>query len=180
MLFKKSPETTEATEPLADLKARLQQADLPDAAREAAAREIGALEKMESSQAEYPIGLAYLDFILSLPWNKFTDDNSDIVRVRQVLERRHYGLEQVKERVVEYLAAKTLRSLKPRRVLVVDDEEIARANLEHVFTKEGYLVETAADGLEALARLKKTPADIVISDLKMSRMDGLQLLAQVR
>ncbi len=180
MLFKRSPEEIAENKPLADLKTRIASANLPDAARETANREIGALEKMESTQAEYSIGLAYLEFILSLPWNRFTEDHSDIVRVRQVLERRHYGLEQVKERMVEYLAAKTLRSLKPRRVLVVDDEEIARTNLEHVFTKEGYQVETAADGIEAMARLRKVPADIVISDLKMSRMDGLQLLGQIR
>lgn len=180
MLFKRSAEETEENKPLAGLKARIEAANLPETARETALREVGALEKMESSQAEYPIGLAYLEFILSLPWNQFTEDHSDIVRLRQVLERRHYGLDQVKERMVEYLAAKTLRSLKPRRVLVVDDEQIARTNLEHVFVKEGYQVVTAADGVEAMERLKQSPVDIVISDLKMSRMDGLQLLGQIR
>ncbi len=180
MLFKRTADEVEENKPLADLKIRIEHANLPDAARETANRELGALEKMDSAQAEYPIGLAYLEYILSLPWNRFTEDHSDIGRVRQVLDRRHYGLAQVKERVVEYLAAKTLRRLKPRRVLVVDDEEIARANLEHVFSKEGYQVETAADGIEAMERLRRTPADIVISDLKMSRMDGLQLLGQIR
>ncbi|MDD3991212.1 MAG: endopeptidase La [Desulfobacteraceae bacterium] len=180
MLFKRTADEVEENKPLADLKIRIEHANLPDAARETANREFGALEKMDSAQAEYPIGLAYLEYILSLPWNRFTEDHSDIGRVRQVLDRRHYGLAQVKERVVEYLAAKTLRRLKPRRVLVVDDEEIARANLEHVFSKEGYQVETAADGIEAMERLRRTPADIVISDLKMSRMDGLQLLGQIR
>ncbi|MFA7426013.1 MAG: endopeptidase La [Desulfosarcinaceae bacterium] len=180
MLFKRTADEVEENKPLADLKIRIEHANLPDAARETANRELGALEKMDSAQAEYPIGLAYLEYILSLPWNRFTEDHSDIGRVRQVLDRRHYGLAQVKERVVEYLAAKTLRRLKPRRVLVVDDEEIARANLEHVFSKEGYQVETAADGIEAMERLRRNPADIVISDLKMSRMDGLQLLGQIR
>jgi ATP-dependent Lon protease len=180
MLFKRTADEVEENKPLADLKIRIEHANLPDAARETANRELGTLEKMDSAQAEYPIGLAYLEYILSLPWNRFTEDHSDIGRVRQVLDRRHYGLAQVKERVVEYLAAKTLRRLKPRRVLVVDDEEIARANLEHVFSKEGYQVETAADGIEAMERLRRTPADIVISDLKMSRMDGLQLLGQIR
>ena len=180
MLFKRTADEVEENKPLADLKIRIEHANLPDAARETANRELCALEKMDSAQAEYPIGLAYLEYILSLPWNRFTEDHSDIGRVRQVLDRRHYGLAQVKERVVEYLAAKTLRRLKPRRVLVVDDEEIARANLEHVFSKEGYQVETAADGIEAMERLRRNPADIVISDLKMSRMDGLQLLGQIR
>lgn len=180
MLFRKTEEAPQENKPLAELTVRIQKAELPAAVADVVRRELAGLEKMDSSQAEYPIGLSYLEFLLSMPWSKFTEDHSDIARVKQVLEKRHYGLQQVKERIIEYLAAKTLCSLKPQRVLIVDDETIARTKLAHVFGKEGYMVETAADGLEALTRLQQAPADVVITDLKMSRMDGFQLLTQLR
>lgn len=173
-------EAPEENPVLAELKARIQQADLPSIVVETARKEITALEKMEPSVAEYPIGLNYLEFLLSLPWNRFTNDSPDIRRVEETLAKRHYGLHQVKERITEYLAAKTLCSLRAQRVLVVDDEAIARDNLTHVFRKEGYVVEAAGNGVEALGLLEKAPADLVITDLKMSQMDGLQLLTQVR
>lgn len=173
-------EAPEENPVLAELKARIQKADLPSIVVETARKELASLEKMDPSVAEYPIGLNYLEFLLSLPWNRFTTDSPDIRRVEEILAKRHYGLHQVKERITEYLAAKTLCSLRAQRVLVVDDEAIARDNLTHVFRKEGYVVESAANGVEALGLLEKAPADLVITDLKMSQMDGMQLLAQAR
>jgi ATP-dependent Lon protease len=58
----------------------------------------------------------------------------------------------------------------------VDDEEIARTNLEHILKKEGYQVRTAANGMEALARIKEHEVDLILTDLKMEKMDGIQLL----
>ena len=68
---------------------------------------------------------------------------------------------------------------KPR-VLVVDDEEIARKNLAHVLTKEEYEVVTAADGEAALRELEASEFDVVLTDLKMGRIDGMDLLDRIR
>jgi len=89
-------------------------------------------------------------------------------------------LEHVKERVLEYLAVRTLCSIQSSRVLVVDDEEIARQNLEYILRKEGHQVSTAANGEEALDQVKSHDFDLVLTDLKMDRVDGLQLLESVK
>ncbi len=66
------------------------------------------------------------------------------------------------------------------RVLVVDDEASARSGLEKLLTQEGYTVDCAEDGTEALALFAEAPADVVVTDLKMPRMDGIELLKQLR
>lgn len=66
------------------------------------------------------------------------------------------------------------------QVLVVDDEEIARDNIEHVLQREGFAVTTADDGAKALALLARNPYDVVITDLRMDRIDGIQLLQRCR
>ena len=66
------------------------------------------------------------------------------------------------------------------RLLVVDDEPSARAGLEKLLKQEGYTVTTAEDGAQALARFAETAADVVVTDLKMPRMDGLELLKKLR
>jgi ATP-dependent Lon protease len=130
--------------------------------------------------AEYTIGLNYLDYLISLPWNRFTEDNLDLKRAERILESQHYGLKPVKERILEYLAVRTLCSLQTSQILVVDDEEIARTNLEYILRKEGHQVATAANGLEALEKVKAHEFDVVLTDLKMEKMDGIQLLESVK
>jgi two-component system response regulator HydG len=66
------------------------------------------------------------------------------------------------------------------RVLVVDDEPSARSGLEKLLRQEGYAVESAADGMAALGLVSDKPPDVVVTDLKMPRMDGMQLLAKLR
>jgi ATP-dependent Lon protease len=161
---------------LLDLRVAIQDARLPDHVCPAALKELDRLEKTDPSLAEYTIGLTYLDYLLALPWNCYTDDNLDLTRAEQILERQHCGLQHAKQRVLEFLAVRALRSSKKFRVLVVDDEEMARANMEHVIGKEGHEVRTAANGLEALDRLRNEAFDLVITDLKMEKMDGLELL----
>ncbi len=65
-------------------------------------------------------------------------------------------------------------------VLVVDDEETQRKMLQKILIREGYDVEIAADGQEALNRFKEQPADVVVTDVKMPDMDGLQLFREVK
>ncbi|MDI6852743.1 MAG: endopeptidase La [Deltaproteobacteria bacterium] len=181
MFFRKTEEEPAKLSPeLQELRAALAKANLPEAVAAVAKKELERLEKTDPSVAEYSIGLNYLEFLLGLPWNRSTDDNLDLGNAEIILERRHYGLRPVKERVLEFLAGRTLCSLQASRVLVVDDEEIARTNLEYILRKDGYQVATAASGLEALDRLKEQDFDLVLTDLKMEKMDGLQLLESVK
>jgi len=182
VFFRKTEEERPAkpAQELVDLRAAVQKAKLPEAVAAVALKELERLEKTDPSVAEYSIGLNYLDYLISLPWNRVTEDNLDLKRAERLLESKHYGLAHVKERILEYLAVRTLCSLQTSQILVVDDEEIARTNLEYILRKEGHQVATAANGLEALEQVKAHQFDIVLTDLKMEKMDGLQLLESVK
>ena len=163
-----------------ELRNRIRTADLPDMVVKTATLELERLSGMDRFSPEAGIGISYLEFLLSLPWKAVTRDNLDLGRAETILKSRHLGLDKVKERVLEFLAVKTLRGGSRPTILVVDDEEIARTNLAYVFEKDGYDVSMAQNGLEAVYYMNKRPADIVITDLKMERMDGIQLLGQIR
>jgi ATP-dependent Lon protease len=183
MIFFRKPEEEEASKLPPELKELMEavpKAQLPEHVAGVVARELERLEKTDPSLPEYSIGINYVEYLLSLPWHSFTEDNLDLKRAEKILESQHFGLKPVKERILEYLAVRTLCLLRPFQVLVVDDEEIARANMGHVLTKEGYQVKTAANGLEALERAKEQAFDLILTDLKMDKMDGLQLLEAVK
>jgi ATP-dependent Lon protease len=185
MIFFRKPgrpeeESAPTAQELADLRVSIQKAQLAESVSALAYKELERLEKTDPSVPEYTIGLTYIEYLLSLPWNHFTEDNLDLTRAERILESQHYGLLPVKERILEYLAVRTLCSLRDFQVLVVDDEEIARANLEYVLKKEGYQVRTAANGLEAMDRVKEREFDLILTDLKMEKMDGIQLLESVK
>lgn len=181
MFFRKTEEERpKPSQELLDLKAAMAKAQLPEPVLSVAQREFERLEKTDPSVAEYTIGLNYLDYLLSLPWNVYTEDNLDLKRAERILEASHFGLKHVKERILDYLAVRTLCSLQAPQVLVVDDEEIARQNLEYILRKEGHQVATAANGQEALDQVKVREFDVVITDLKMDKMDGIQLLESVK
>jgi len=165
---------------LVELRAAVQKAQLPETVATIVAKELERLDKTDPSVAEYTIGINYLDYLISLPWNCFTEDNLDLKRAERILESQHYGLPHVKERILEYLAVRTLCSVQTSQILVVDDEEIARTNLEYILRKEGHQVATAANGLEALEKVKAQEFDVVLTDLKMEKMDGIQLLESVK
>lgn len=143
-------------------------------------RELERLEKMDPGLPEYSIGVNYIDYVVSLPWNRFTRDNLDFKRAETILEAQHYGLKNVKERILEYLAVMTLHSQKKLQILVVDDEEISRNNIEHILKKDGHRVETAIHGLDAMEKMKDKEFEIIITDLKMEKMDGIQLIESVK
>lgn len=72
-------------------------------------KELDKLGRMNPQGAEYTVQLNYLDLLLDLPWGEFTKDNLDLKRAERILERDHYGLEKVKERILEYLAVLKLK-----------------------------------------------------------------------
>jgi ATP-dependent Lon protease len=94
---------------IAELREQLGEKQLPDDVRKAAERELGRLERLPSAAAEYGVIRTYLDWILSLPWHEFTEDNLDLDHAREVLDDDHFDLEKVKDRIVEYLAVAKLK-----------------------------------------------------------------------
>ena len=91
-----------------ELRERIEAAELPEQARKAADRELGRLERLPPAAAEYGVIRTYLDWMLDIPWNERTDDDLDIDHARTVLDEDHYDLEQVKDRILEYLAVRRL------------------------------------------------------------------------
>jgi ATP-dependent Lon protease len=89
---------------VAHLKKRIQEADLPDHVRKEVEREIGRLAKVPPSSPDHQVLRTYLELVLELPWNKASEEHMDLSKVRQVLEEDHYGIKEVKERIVEHLA----------------------------------------------------------------------------
>jgi ATP-dependent Lon protease len=100
-----SGEQAEATQ----LRERLTKADLPDDVRKEAERELGRMEKLPSMAPDYHVIRTYLDFILELPWKKSSEDRLDLNEAQKVLDEDHYGLKDVKERILEFLAVRKLR-----------------------------------------------------------------------
>jgi ATP-dependent Lon protease len=92
------------------LRERLEKADLPDEVRKEATRELGRMEKLPSMAPDYHVIRTYLDFILELPWKKSSEDRLDLNEAQKVLDEDHFGLEDVKERILEFLAVRKLRA----------------------------------------------------------------------
>jgi ATP-dependent Lon protease len=95
---------------LRELRERVESAELPEDVRKAVDRELARLERLPTAAAEYGVIRTYVDWILSLPWAQFTDDNLDLEHARGILDEDHYDLEKVKDRIIEYLAVAKLRN----------------------------------------------------------------------
>ena len=93
-----------------ELRARLDELDLLEDVDRATRRELSRLEKLPPAAAEYGVIRTYLDWILTLPWGKTTDDNLDLDHAREILDEDHFDLEKVKERIIEYLAVSKLKN----------------------------------------------------------------------
>jgi ATP-dependent Lon protease len=91
-----------------EIEEKLKQKKLSAEAKEKVDKELKKLKMMSPMSAEATVVRNYIDWILSLPWNEFTDDKLDINESERVLEEDHYGLEKVKERILEYLAVQSL------------------------------------------------------------------------
>ena len=100
-----------------ELRERIEAAGLPEDAQKAAERELSRLEKLPPVAAEYGVIRSYLEWLVDLPWSKETDDNLDIAHAREVLDEDHYDLEEVKDRILEYLAVRKLNPESPGPIL---------------------------------------------------------------
>jgi ATP-dependent Lon protease len=91
------------------LRERLETADLPDDVRKEAERELRRMERLPAAAPDYHVIRTYLEYVLELPWKKSTEDKLDLNEARRILDEDHYGLEDVKERILEFLAVIKLR-----------------------------------------------------------------------
>jgi ATP-dependent Lon protease len=92
-----------------ELRCKIRAAGMTEEAEREALRELDRLAKLSPAAAEYSVIRTYLDWLVELPWQVVTEDNLDIQVARQVLDEDHYDLEQLKDRIVEYLAVRKLR-----------------------------------------------------------------------
>jgi ATP-dependent Lon protease len=102
-------ETSSEEQEIAELAEKIAKAPLNEQARVEAERELNRLRSLSPASAEWPIIRNYLDWLLSLPWGIYTEDNLDLAQVRQKLDAHHYGLEEPKERILEFLAVRKLK-----------------------------------------------------------------------
>lgn len=93
-----------------ELRQKIAEAKMPPEAEKEALRELDRLSRIPSASPEYTVARTYIETMVALPWSISTEDNLDISQVRQVLEEDHYGLEKVKERILEYLAVRKFKT----------------------------------------------------------------------
>jgi ATP-dependent Lon protease len=93
-----------------ELREKVRNAGMPQKVEEIAYKEINRLERINPISAEYTVSRTYLDYLMTMPWNKKTMDNLDLARAQTILNEDHYDLEKVKDRILEFLAVKKLKN----------------------------------------------------------------------
>ncbi len=102
-------EEDEQTLEIEEYRKKIAESGMPEEAEKEALRELGRMEKMPPQAAEYSVIKTYLDWLTDMPWQVATEDQLDIANARQVLDEDHYDLEDIKDRILEYLAVRKLK-----------------------------------------------------------------------
>ncbi|ETW97892.1 MAG: hypothetical protein ETSY2_43720, partial [Candidatus Entotheonella gemina] len=105
------------TESLLELRTRIDEADMPPEVEQEGRKQLGRLERMQPESSEANLIHTYLEWLLELPWRIATEDCPDLHRAHEVLDADHYGLERVKERILEFLSMRKLNSQMPGPIL---------------------------------------------------------------
>jgi ATP-dependent Lon protease len=122
------PEQAEVNE----LRERLDALTLPEDAKKAADRELARLERLPQAAAEYGVIRTYLEWIITLPWNTYTEDNLDLEHARKILDEDHFDLDKVKDRIIEHLAVAKLRNKVSGQILCfVGPPGVGKTSLGH-------------------------------------------------
>ncbi len=116
-----------------EFRQKIDSAGMPEEAEKQARRELDRLAKLPSAAAEYGVIRTYLDWLASVPWSQATKDRLDLGYAREVLDEDHYGLQDVKERILEYLAVRKLKSERGDNAQDEDIDEIRK-------TREGVIL----------------------------------------
>ncbi|WP_028783372.1 endopeptidase La [Thalassobacillus devorans] len=115
---------------VAELREKIHEADMPERIEEVAMKELGRYEKVPQSSAESSVIRNYIEWLVSLPWSNETEDNLEIHNAQRILDEDHYGLEKVKERVLEYLAVQQLtQSIKGPILCLVGPPGVGKTSL---------------------------------------------------
>jgi ATP-dependent Lon protease len=115
-----------------EFRKRIETAGMPDEAAKQARREVDRLSRLPTAAAEYGVIRTYLDWLVSLPWGRSTQDNLEIAHARKVLNEDHYGLDDVKERILEFLAVRKLRLERKDEFTIVQSTDKIRREREGV------------------------------------------------
>jgi ATP-dependent Lon protease len=115
-----------------EFRKKIEAARMPEEAEKMARRELDRLSRLPSAAAEYGVIRTFLDWLVSLPWSVVTEDDLDITHARQVLDEDHYDLEDVKERILEYLAVRKLRQERREELAALETEDAIRRVREGV------------------------------------------------
>ncbi len=121
-LGEKDEQAAEAEE----FRKKIEDAKMPEESDKQARRELERLSRLPSAAAEYGVIRSYLDWLVSLPWSKSTPDNLDIGHAREILDKDHYGLQDVKERILEFLAIRKLRIDRKDEIKQPSEDKIRR------------------------------------------------------
>ena len=103
-------ETDDRTAEVEELRERIQKAQMTPEAEKEALRELDRLTRMPPSAPEYTVARTFIDWLISLPWQTSTRDNLDIPEVRKILDEDHYGLDKIKDRILEYLSIRKFKT----------------------------------------------------------------------
>jgi len=109
-----------------EFRKKIEAAKMPEEAEKMARRELERLERLPTAAAEYGVIRTYLDWLVTMPWSVQTQDNLDIKHAREVLNADHYGLEDVKDRILEFLAIRKLRIERREEFKVESQDKIRR------------------------------------------------------
>ena len=97
-----------------ELREKVESSGMPEEVKTRAIKEIDRMSRIPSASPEVGVIRTYVDWLVGLPWNTSTEDHLDIKEAAQILDEDHYGLEKVKERILEYLAVRSLRGHDPQ------------------------------------------------------------------
>ncbi len=119
-------EADDQTAEVEEFRKQITEAAMPEESEKQAKRELDRLSHLPSAAAEYGVIRTYLDWMVSLPWSKMTEDNLDISRARTILDEDHFGLEDVKERILEFLAVRKLRKEREGEIEETYEDDIRK------------------------------------------------------
>ncbi|MDQ3006651.1 MAG: endopeptidase La, partial [Chloroflexota bacterium] len=109
-----------------DFRKKIEEAKMPEEAEKQAKRELERLSRLPTAAAEYGVIRTYLDWLVSIPWSKSTADNLEIAHAREILDKDHFGLQDVKERILEFLAIRKLRLDRKDEARAPSEDKIRR------------------------------------------------------
>ena len=116
-IHKELGEDEDVSETSAEYRKKLEEGDYPDEVREIVLKELSRMERLPSMAQESGVIRTYIEWLFDLPWKISTEDSEDIIKATKILDADHYGLEKVKERILDFLAVKVLTKDKPAPIL---------------------------------------------------------------